>query len=445
MTSVTATRSVTTKNRRPSHRISTGWREGLRFTDAHTPAAVCTPTRYGVLTGRYPWRSALKKGVLNGYSPALIEPGRMTLASLLRTAGYRTGCVGKWHLGLGLDKKTDYSKPLTPGPNSIGFDYFFGIAGSLDMPPYVYIENERITRPLSGTIATNDKAGYGASPFWREGPIAADFKHVEVLDRLTEKAVEFIQKGRERPFFLYFPLGAPHMPVLPNAFFRGKTDGPYTDFVTQCDDTVGQVLKALQKTGTAENTLVIVTSDNGAYWFPGDIEKWGHRANADLHGQKADIWEGGHRVPFVVRWPGKVRPGTVSAEVICLTDLLATFAAIVGSKLPADAGEDSFNLLPVFLGQKLEHPIREATVLQANDGTLAIRQGPWRLAPARGSHGFSDPKNIEPKLGEPPGELFNLVADLSEQTNLWLREPEVVHRLLALLERYQQTGRSRLP
>ena len=287
-------------------------REGLRFTDAHTPAAVCTPTRYGVLTGRYPWRSALKKGVLNGYSPALIEPGRMTLASLLRTAGYRTGCVGKWHLGLGLDKKTDYSKPLTPGPNSIGFDYFFGIAGSLDMPPYVYIENERITRPLSGTIATNDKAGYGASPFWREGPIAADFKHVEVLDRLTEKAVEFIQKGRERPFFLYFPLSAsPHAGFAKCVLFRGKTDGPYTDFVTQCDDTVGQVLKALQKTGTAENTLVIVTSDNGAYWFPGDIEKWGHRANADLHGQKADIWEGGHRVPFVVRWPGKVRPGTV--------------------------------------------------------------------------------------------------------------------------------------
>ena len=419
-------------------------REGLRFTDAHAPAAVCTPTRYGVLTGRYPWRSALKKGVLNGYSSALIELGRMTLASLLRAAGYRTGCVGKWHLGLGMDKKTDYSKPLTPGPNSVGFDYFFGIAASLDMPPYVYIENERIIRPLSGTIAANDKAR-GASPFWREGPIAPDFKHVEVLDRLTEKAVELIQNNRERPFFLYFPLSAPHMPVLPNALFRGKTDGPYTDFVTQCDDTVGQVLKALEKTGTAENTLVIVTSDNGAYWFPRDIEKWGHRANSDLHGQKADIWEGGHRVPFVVRWPGKVRPGTVSAEVICLTDLLATFAAIVGSKLPADAGEDSFNLLPVFLDQKLEHPLREATVLQSNDGTLAIRQGPWRLAPARGSHGFSNPTNIKPKQGEPPGELFNLETDLSEHTNLWLREPEVVHRLLELLERYQKAGRSRLP
>jgi arylsulfatase A-like enzyme len=235
------------------------------------------------------------------------------------------------------------------------------------------------------------------------------------------------------------------MPVLPNERFRGKTDGPYTDFVTQCDDTLGRVLKALEESGAVENTVVIFTSDNGAYWFPGDIKKWGHQANADLHGQKADIWEGGHRVPFIVRWPGKVKPRTTSNEVICLTDLLATFAALVGSKLPTDAGEDSFNLLPVFLGQKLERPVREATIHQANDGTLAIRQGPWRLAPALGSHGFSVPKDIVPKEGEASGELYNLEADLSEQTNMWLREPEVVRRLVALLERYQKDGRSRLP
>jgi arylsulfatase A-like enzyme len=420
-------------------------RAGLRFTDAHTPAAVCTPTRYGVLTGRYPWRSALKRGVLDGYSPALIEPGRMTLASLLRAAGYRTGCVGKWHLGLGRNKKTEYAKPLAPGPNSAGFDYFFGIAASLDMPPYVYIENDRVTQPPSGTIATNDKPGRGASPFWRGGPIAPDFTHVEVLDRLTEKAVAFIRQGGDQPFFLYFPLSAPHMPVLPAQRFQGKTAGPYTDFVTQCDDTVGRVLQALEATGTARNTLVIFTSDNGAYWFPGDIDKWGHRANADLHGQKADIWEGGHRVPFIVRWPGKVRPGTTSTEVICQTDLLATFAALVGSRLPRDAGEDSFNLLPLFRGQKLERPVREATILQSGDGTLAIRQGPWRLAPVRGSHGFSVPRNIVPGEGEPPGELYNLDADLSEQTNLWQRKPDVVRRLSALLERYQKEGRTRPP
>jgi arylsulfatase A-like enzyme len=420
-------------------------KDGLRFTDAHTPSSVCTPTRYGVLTGRYPWRSALKKGVLNGYSPALIERGRMTLASLLRAAGYRTGCIGKWHLGLGSDEKTDYAKALTPGPNSVGFDYFFGIAASLDMPPYVYIENERITQPLSAKTAGNDKAGRGASPYWREGPMAADFKHVEVLDRLTEKAVDFIGKGADKPFFLYFALSGPHMPVLPNERFRGKTDGPYTDFVSQCDDSVGQVLKALDRAGARENTLVIVTSDNGAYWFPGDIEKWGHRANADLHGQKADIWEGGHRVPFVARWPGKVKAGSTSPEVICLTDMLATFAAIVGTKLPDDAGEDSFNLLPVFLGQKLDGPVREATVHQSSDGTLAIRQGPWRLAPVRGSHGFSDPKNIEPKKGEPEGELFNLEVDLTERTNEWSRQPEIVRRLTSLLEKYQKEGRSRQP
>lgn len=420
-------------------------RQGRRFTDAHTPAAVCTPTRYGVLTGRYPWRSRLKRGVLDGYSPALIEPGRMTLASLLRGAGYRTGCVGKWHLGLGRAKKADFAKPLTPGPNAVGFDYFFGIAASLDMPPYVYIENERVTRPPTAMTPGNDKAGHGASGFWRPGPIAPDFKHVEVLDRLTEKAISFIRQGGKQPFFLYFPLSAPHMPVLPTERFRGKTDGPYTDFVTQCDDTVGRVLKALDDAGATNDTLVIFTSDNGAYWNPGDIAKWGHRANDGLHGQKADIWEGGHCVPFIIRWPGVVRAGTTSAEVICHTDLLATFAAIVGAKLPADAGEDSFDLTPVLRGQRLERPLRPATIHQAADGTLAIRQGPWRLAPARGSHGFSVPRNVPPKKGEPAGELYHLERDRAERTNLWERQPEVVRRLSAMLDRARKDGRTRMP
>lgn len=419
--------------------------QGCRFTDAHTPAAVCTPTRYGVLTGRYPWRSALKRGVLDGYSPALIEPGRMTLASLLRAAGYRTACVGKWHLGLGRAKKADFTRPLRPGPNAVGFDEFFGIAASLDMPPYVYIENERVTRPPTETTAGNDKPGHGASGFWRGGPIAPDFKHVEVLDRLTEKAIAFIRKGGERPFFLYFPLSAPHMPVLPSARFRGKTDGPYTDFVTQCDDTVGRVLKALDDAGQADRTLVIFTSDNGAYWNPGDIARWRHRANDGLHGQKADIWEGGHRVPFIVRWPGVVRAGTTTAEVICQTDLLATFAALVDAKLPADAGEDSFDLLPILKGKRLERPLREATIHQAADGTLAIRQGPWRLTPTRGSHGFSAPRTVPPKKGEPTGTLYHLGRDLAERTNLWQSEPEVVRRLTALLERARKDGRTRAP
>jgi arylsulfatase A-like enzyme len=418
----------------------------MRFTDAHTPASVCTPTRYGLLSGRYPWRSRLKRGVLTGYSPLLIEPGRLTLASLLRRHGYFTAGIGKWHLGLGRAGKTDYARALAPGPNAVGFDYFFGIAASLDMPPYVYIENEGVTAAPTGTIAGNDRARGGA-PFWRAGPIAPDFKHAEVLDRTTDKAVALIRRqSADRPFFLYFALTAPHMPVLPTKAFAGKSQaGPYGDFVAQVDDVLGRVMRALDEAKLAEQTLLLFMSDNGAYWFPSDIETWGHRANADLHGQKADVWEGGHRVPFVARWPGQVPAGRTSAEVICLTDVLATAASLVGARLPADAGEDSFDLLPVLLGKQRDQPVRAATIHQSGDGTLAIRQGPWRLAPVRGSHGFSTPQNVVPRPGEASGELYDLNHDPQERTNLWLQQPEVVRRLNALLEKARDEGRTRPP
>jgi arylsulfatase A-like enzyme len=432
-------------SRIPTPNIDRLAREGMRFTDAHTPASVCTPTRYGLLTGRYPWRSALKQGVLDGYSPLLIERGRLTLASLLRRCGYVTLCVGKWHLGLGRAARADYAGPLRPGPGAVGFDYFFGIPASLDMPPYVYVENERVTRAPTGKIAAGVQVRQGGRGFWRAGPIAPGFRHEEVMDRLTDKAVSLVRKqSAERPFFLYFALSAPHMPWVPAARFAGKSRaGPYGDLVVQVDDAVGRVLRALDDAGLADNTVVVFTSDNGAYWVPGDIARWGHRANDGLHGQKADIWEGGHRVPLLVRWPGKVRPGGTSDEVVCLTDLFATAAALAGARLPEDAGEDSFDLSPVLLGRKLGRPLREATVLQAFDGTLAIRQGPWRLAPALGSHGFSEPRNVVPRPGDARGELYDLGRDPQERNNLWLREPEVVRRLTALLERYRAEGRSR--
>jgi arylsulfatase A-like enzyme len=419
-------------------------KQGMRFTDAHTPSSVCTPTRYGVLTGRYPWRSSLKQGVLNGYSPLLIEPGRLTLAALLQRYGYYTLCIGKWHLGLGLAKQTDYARALKPGPNAVGFDYFFGIAASLDMPPYVYIENERVTAAPTGTIPAQDRPRGGA-PFWRAGPIAPGFRHEEVLDRITDKAVELIRKqSTERPFFVYLALTAPHMPVLPAKAFAGKSQaGPYGDFVVHVDDVIGRVMQALDEAKVADNTLLIFTSDNGAYWFPGDIAQWGHRANAHLHGQKADIWEGGHRVPFMARWPGHVPADSTSAEVICLTDLLATTASLLGAQLPANAGEDSFDFLPVLLGQKPDRPVREATIHQSGDGTLAIRQGRWRLAPALGSHGFSSPKSVVAGPGEALGELYDLEHDPQERTNLWLQQPGVVRRLSALLEKAKAEGRSR--
>jgi arylsulfatase A-like enzyme len=415
--------------------------QGMRFTDAHSPSSVCTPTRYGILTGRYCWRSRLKQGVLFGYDPLLIEPGRMTIASLLRLYRYITACIGKWHLGLGSAGRTDYTKALRPGPNAVGFDYFHGFPAALDMAPYVFIENERVVRlPTERTAGRND-----GKVFWRPGPIAPGFKHEEVLGHLTDKAVAFINKqSSERPFFLYFALTAPHMPVVPGKQFEGKSQvGAYGDLVMELDHSVGRVLKALEDARLAENTLVIFTSDNGAYWESADIARWKHRANGDLHGQKADIWEGGHRVPFIARWPGKVPAGATSHEVICLTDLLATAAAIVGARLPVDAAEDSFDLLPVLTGKKLDRPVRDTIIHHSFDGTFAIRQGPWRLAPALGSHGFSQPRNIEPAPGQARGELYNLANDPKETTNLWLQRPEIVQRLDGLLEKTKVDGRSR--
>jgi len=370
--------------------------QGMRFTDAHTPSSVCTPTRYGILTGRYCWRTSLKSGVLLGYSPALIEPKRLTVASLLKQRGYVAAGFGKWHLGLGDGAKTDFDKPLRPGPCSVGFDSYFGIPASLDMPPYVFIENEKVTEAPTGRIAESAMRRHGGGGFWRAGAIAPHFEHVDVLPAITERAAGFVRKqSADKPFFLYFALTAPHTPWMPREEFRDKSKaGYYGDFVAQVDTSIGYVLKALDEAKLSDNTLLIFTSDNGAHWLPEDIEKWGHRANDGLRGQKADIWDGGHRVPFLVRWPGHVQAGTTSKELICLTDFLATTAAVIGAKLPADAAEDSFSILPALRGDKLDRPIREAIVHHSGDGTFGIRQGPWKLAMARGSHGFSNPRNI---------------------------------------------------
>jgi len=426
--------------------------EGMRFTDAHSPSAVCTPTRYGVLTGRYCWRSRLKRGVLNGYSPALIDTERMTVASMLKQYGYATACFGKWHLGLGNDKKTDYDKPLVPGPNALGFDYFYGIPASLDMTPYCYIENER---PVEKPTLTTEAGKASEDGWWRAGAIAPGFKHVEVLPRLTEKAVKYIDDHTntlpDKPFFMYFALTAPHCPISPADFVKGRSKaGGYGDFVVEVDWTVGQVVKALQRNGLTGNTLIIVTSDNGS---PGRtkikrdpysiIEIYGHYPNGDLRGIKADAWDGGHREPFIARWPGKIPAGTTNDEIICLTDLLATCAAIVGAKLPDNAGEDSFNILPALSGQKLSKPIREAVVHHSSMGVFSIRQEKWKLILGLGSGGFSKPKTIEPEPGGPKGQLYNLEDDLAESNNLWSKHPQIVERLTKLLEKYKEQGHTR--
>ncbi len=418
--------------------------QGVRFTDAHSPSSVCTPTRYGLLTGRYAWRTSLKSGVLQGYDPLLIEKDRMTIASMLKQHGYNTAAVGKWHLGFGREKPVDYAKPLVPGPNAVGFDYFFGIPSSLDFTPYVYVENEKVTALPTATVADSKHQRDGGKGFWRGGAAAPDFKHEETLGTLADKAVAFLKKqSKAKPFLLYFPLTAPHTPWLPTAEFRGKSDaGDYGDFVAQTDAVVGRVMKTLDDAKLAENTLIIFTSDNGAHWLPGEIAQFAHQANGAWRGQKADIWEGGHRIPFIARWPGRIKANSVSNELICLTDLMATIASIIGVNLPDDAAEDSYDILPAMVGSKQSRAIREAVVHHSIDGTFAIRQGEWKLALGLGSHGFSDPKTINLKPGEAAGQLYNLKTDPGEMNNLWLEKPEIVASLTSLLEKYQREERS---
>ena len=420
-------------------------RQGMRFTDAHSPSAVCTPTRYGILTGRYCWRSRLKSGVLWGYSPSLIEPGRLTVASMLKSRGYRTAGIGKWHLGLGDKEKTDYDQPLRPGPLDFGFDSYFGIPASLDMDPYVYIDNDRVVARATAQVAEKREH---RGVFWRGGPAAPGFQHIDVLPTLTRKASAWIRdhgaRHRGQPFFLYLPLTGPHTPWLPTEKFLGKAKaGYYGDFVAMVDDAVGQVLAALDESGLANDTLVIFTSDNGAHWLPEEIARWNHRANHFLRGQKADIWDGGHRVPFLARWPGRIPAGSTSAETICLTDLVGTMADLTGYELPDNAGEDSYSIVPALFGQRRSAPLREATVHHSMLGRFSIRKGEWKLIVGRGSGGFSQPAVYKAKPGEPEGELFNVAEDPGEENNLYLKRPEIVNSLTALLDRYRRQGSSR--
>jgi arylsulfatase A-like enzyme len=421
-------------------------REGMIFTDAHSGSAVCTPTRYGILTGRYCWRTRLKSGVLNGYSPALIEEGRMTVASLLKKHGYRTACVGKWHLGLGPGEKTDYDKPLRPGPNDVGFGTFFGIAASLDMPPYCFIENDRPTRMPTKMIEASPSPA-----LWRGGAIATGFRHIDVLPTITRKAVEFIdahaKQAQGSPFFLYFPLTAPHTPIVPNTEFVGKSGlGVYGDFVCEVDDCVGRVMKAVDDNRLAENTLIIFTSDNGCSPQADykALAEHGHNPSYAFRGAKADIFEGGHRIPFIARWPGRIKPATQCDETICLTDLVATAAEIVGERLPDDAGEDSVSILSALLGKEHDEPLREAIVHHSIDGSFSIRQGKWKLELCAGSGGWSSPRpEAAKKQGLPTVQLYDLSRDIGEKENVCAEHPDVVKQLTALLEKYKEQGHSR--
>ena len=448
-------RCLNEQSRIPTPHVDQLARQGISFTDAHTPSAVCTPTRYGVLTGRYCWRSRLKSGVLGGYSEPLIGKNRLTVASLLKRHGYTTGCVGKWHLGLGWvrkvpDKKPgadniDYSKPVTHGPNDLGFDYSYIIPASLDMPPYCWLQDGRAVEPASSRTPGSKRRWSGGGGFWRAGPMSPSFDFEQVLPIIERKSVEFIaRQSADKPFFLYVPLNAPHTPWMPTEAFQGKADvGWYGDFVAQVDATIGRIVDAVDRAGAKDNTLIIVTSDNGSHWPVEQIEQFKHKANHHFRGQKADIHDGGHRVPFICRWPAKIKPSSRSDQLVCLTDLLAMCAAIVGAELSDDASQDSYNILPAMLIPDLNKPIREAIVHHSLSGMFSIRQGRWKLILGRGSGGFTAPRQIKPKPGEPQGQLYDLDADPGEQNNLWAEHPQIVQRLTTLLDRYKEQGHSR--
>jgi|LUMW01.1.fsa_nt_gb arylsulfatase A-like enzyme len=421
--------------------------EGVSFRDAHSGSSVCTPTRYGVLTGRYSWRTRLKKGVTWSYDEHLINPRRMTVASMLRDNGYHTAAIGKWHLGLDWQKGengvVDLKAPIENGPNVYGFDYFYGIPASLDIPPYVYIENNRVTAASIDTVRKNDGMG-----FWRRGPIGDDFKHADVLPHLTQKALSYIRQQAEtdNPFFLYFPLPAPHTPILPSAEFIGKSGtNAYGDFVLMVDDVVGQILRALKENGIDDNTLLIFTSDNGCSPMANfeELGEFGHDPSYVFRGHKGDIFEGGHRIPFVARWPRRIKASQQSKETICLTDLMATCAAIVNHSLPDNSAEDSYNLLPIFFGEKLENPTREATVHHSENGNFSIRQGSWKLSFCPGSGGWSYPTpEMASTMDILPIQLYDLESDPGETDNLAGEFPEKVEQLVALMTGYIEMGRS---
>ncbi len=404
--------------------------EGMIFTDAHSGSSVCTPTRYGLLTGRYSWRTKLQKGVVQGFSPCLIAEDRPTVAGFYQAQGYDTAIIGKWHLNFEyLDPQSGKplkakGKALPPvgatipdGPVHRGFDYFHGIHHARSME--AIIEN--------GEVIEHD-------------PVE------NFLPRVTKKSVDYINSrtGKKKPFFLYVPLGSPHTPIVPTGRWVGKSGlGEYGDFVMQTDHAVGEISKALQAQGFSENTLVIFTSDNGcskAADIKGLAEQ-GHWVSGEMRGSKADIWDGGHRVPFIVRWPGKVASGSHCSQLICLTDFFRTTVDVLDAEVPAGSCEYSVSVLTALLGKQIDSQ-RTGVVHHSISGHFAYRVGDWKLLLARASGGWSSPKEKDMGQDSDEAQLYNLAKDPREQNNLYNRQPDVVKKMLSQLVSDVESGRS---
>lgn len=466
-------RSMNPKSRIPTPHIDALVHGGIAFTDAHASASVCTPSRYGLLTGRYAFRSEGAAYGIGGFDAPVIEPDRETLASALRRSGYTTACIGKWHLGLGWTVKgdsvavrfdpvsgrsnVDYTREVTCGPNDFGFDYSFIHPASLDIPPYVFLRNHRVVDPqivlttdvypsrLDKTVYawdkkhTNEQAVYWEKGvWWRQGEMSASFRVEECLPEIVREGLAFI--GRQvktepqSPFFLYLPLTGPHTPWVPSERFRGQSDiGLYGDFVMEIDDIVGQVVQTLKEQGVYRNTILVFASDNGAYWPQEEVELHRHDSNEGRRGQKGDIHEGGHRIPLVVSWPDKVRKPVVYDGLVSLTDMMATLMELTGETLGGIPGEDSNSFAPVIKGIP-GFTGREHMVHHSSGGMFAIREGGWKYIDGLGSGGFTQPATGKPEPGGPAGQLYHLETDSLEQHNLFMAGPEQIKRMKILLE-----------
>ncbi len=426
-------------------------REGRRFTQAYAPGSVCSPTRYALMTGRYYWRTSIKDGeVLPGNAPLHFETTRLNLGSLCKGQGYHTAAVGKWHLGLGTARRTDWNAPLTPGPLQVGFDYFYGLSANVLNHPNAYIEGETLLGRIPGKVVAVE----GVAKDQKTVGVDPERVQDEVMRRLTEKALAWLEQNHAAPFFLYFAPNAIHEPVTPAPDWKGTSPfGAYGDFVQELDWAVGRVPEALDRLRLADNTLVVFTSDNGGVVNPNNPNasaalKAGLAINGPLRGGKHDVWDGGFREPFLVRWPGRVPAGTVCDDIASISDVLATLAGVLGVALPRDAAEDSLDAATSWFASGT--PARDFVVLQDAHATYAIRQGDWKLVEREKPPAF-DPRNAAAakkiaaaRKREPAhDELFNLATDPAETKDVHAAHPEIVARLRAQLTRIRDQGRSR--
>ena len=425
--------------------------EGISFMDAHSTSGVCSPTRYSVLTGRYNWRSRLKRGIVGQWERPLIADARQTLPEIFRAKGYATAMIGKWHLGWnwpnrggGFTEKLaeiDFTKAIKGGPNSHGFDYFFG-DDVPNWPPYAWRENEHLIGKLTAQMKRGAMVGVSA------GPAIADWDFSKVLLEYGHRCAKYIRgrKGKQQPFFLYFPMPSPHTPIAPGGKFKGISRiSPYADFLVETDWAVGEILKALEDTGQTGNTVVIFTCDNGTSPRAefAQLEAKNVRLKENWRGWKADAYEGGHRVPFIVRWPGKIKANTRSEQIISLADIMATCADIIDVELPTNAAEDSVSLLPVLIGKKVDGSLHELVIHHSISGHFAVRMGKWKLLLCRGSGGWSPPReSAAAKQKLPMLQLYNLEEDPRETKNLQDKYPEKVASLVDALARAIGEGRT---